>query len=74
MPATAMTTSARSISSRRESRRRRPATPTSGTMDADTPRYSSVRRHSSAAAMSIVPAVTMHTVPSSLGIAFPTDR
>ena len=48
MPATAMTTSAPSISSRRESRRRTPATPTSGTSVEETPRYSSVRRASSA--------------------------
>ncbi len=72
MPATAMTTSARSISSSRESRRRRPATPTSGTMEDETPRYSRVRRASSAAVMSIVPAVTMQTVPSTFGIGFPT--
>lgn len=38
MPATAMTTSARSISSSRESRRRTPATPTSGTRVEATPR------------------------------------
>jgi hypothetical protein len=38
MPATAMTTSARSISSSRESRRKSPATPTSGTSAEETPR------------------------------------
>jgi len=74
MPATATTTSARSISSNRESRRRSPATPTSGTIEDETPRYSSVRRHSSAAVRSIVPAVTMHTVPSSFAIGLPTER
>jgi hypothetical protein len=74
MPATPMTTSARSISSRRERRRRTPATPTSGTSVADTPRYSSVRRASSATAVSIVPAVTMQTVPSTFGIGLPTAR
>lgn len=74
IPATATTTSARSISSRRERRRRSPATPTSATIEEETPRYSSVRRHSSAAVMSTVPAVTMHTVPSSFGIGLPTER
>ena len=74
MPATAMTTSARSISSRRDSRRSRPATPTSGTSEEETPRYSSVRRASSAAVMSMVPAVTTHTVPSTLAIGLPTER
>lgn len=37
MPATAMTTSARSISSRRESIRTTPATPTSGMMREEMP-------------------------------------
>ncbi len=74
MPATAMTTSARSISSSLESRRRSPATPTSGTMPDVTPRYSSVFRASSAASVSIVPAVTMQTVPSTRGIGLPTER
>ena len=74
IPATATTTSARSISSSLDRSRRIPATPTSGTIEAATPRYSSVRRHSSAARMSIVPAVTMHTVPSVFAIGFPTER
>ena len=74
IPATATTTSARSISSRRERRRRIPATPTSATIDDETPRYSSVRRHSSAARMSIVPAVTMQTVPSVFAIGLPAAR
>ncbi len=74
IPATAITTSARSISSSLERSRRRPATPTSGTRVEVTPRYSSVRLASSAAAMSIVPAVTTQTVPSTLGIGFPTER
>jgi hypothetical protein len=38
IPATAMTTSALSTSSRRESRRSNPATPTSGTSAEETPR------------------------------------
>ena len=73
MPATAMTTSARSISSRRESSRSSPATPTSGTSVEETPRYSSVRRASSAAVMSIVPAVTTQTLPSVFAIDLPTE-
>ena len=73
IPATAITTSARSISSSRERRRRRPATPTSGTRVEVTPRYSSVRRASSATTMSIVPAVTTATVPSMRGIGLPTE-
>ena len=72
MPATAITTSARSISSSRERRRSRPATPTSGTSQEDTPRYSSVRRASSAAIVSIVPAVTTQTFPSTFAIGLPT--
>ena len=74
MPAAAMTTSARSISSSRESRRSTPATPTSGTRVEVTPRYSSERRASSATAVSEVPPVTMATVPSTRGMGFPTDR
>ena len=74
MPATAMTASARSISSRRERRRTTPATPTSGTSVEETPRYSSERRASSATGMSEVPAVTTATVASTRGIALPTDR
>jgi hypothetical protein len=73
MPATATTTSARSISSRRERRRRSPATPTSGTSVEEMPRYSSVRRASSATRMSMVPAVTIATVPSTCGIGLPTE-
>ena len=74
MPATAMTTSACSISSRRERSRRTPATPTSGTRSEATPRYSSVRRASSATAESLVPAVTIMTVPATRAIGLPTDR
>lgn len=73
IPATAMTTSARSISSRRASNRRRPATPTSGTIVDVTPRYSRVRRASSATRMSIVPAVTIETTPSCRAIGLPTE-
>ena len=73
IPATAITTSACSISSRRERSRRIPATPTSGTSADVTPRYSRVRRVSSATAMSAVPAVTRMTVPSSRGIGLPTE-
>jgi hypothetical protein len=74
IPATAITTSACSISSSRERRRRIPATPTSGTSVDVTPRYSSVRRVSSATAVSAVPAVTRTTLPSRRGIGFPTER
>ncbi len=74
MPATAMTTLAFSISSRRESRRRTPATPTSGTNVEVTPRYSSVARASSATAVSAVPPVTTETVPSRRRIGLPTER
>ncbi len=74
MPATARTTSARSISSSRESRRRTPATPTSGTSVEETPRYSSDRRASSATAVSEVPAVTTATVPSTRDMGLPTER
>ena len=74
IPATAITTSAFSISSRRESRRRIPATPTSGTVIDPTPRYSSVRRASSATKVSAVPAVTSTTSPSTRASGFPTDR
>jgi hypothetical protein len=74
MPAVAMMTSARSISSRRESRRSTPATPTSGTSVEDTPRYSSDRRASSATGVSEVPAVTTATVPSTRGMGLPTER
>jgi len=72
MPATAMITSAFSISSTRESSRRTPATPTSGTSVEDTPRYSRVLRASSATAVSAVPAGTTATEPSSWRIGFPT--
>jgi hypothetical protein len=74
MPATTRTTSAASISSRRDRRRRTPATPTSGTIDEATPRYSSVRRASSATVVSDVPAVTIATLPSALAIGLPTER
>ena len=74
MPATAMTMSAPSISSRRESSRRTPATPTSGTSVEETPRYSSDRRASSATEVSEVPAVTTATVPSTRGMGLPTER
>lgn len=74
IPATAMTTSAFSTSSSRERRRRIPATPTSGTIVDATPRYSSVRRVSSATTMSAVPAVTRTTFPSSCGMGLPTER
>ena len=74
MPATAMTTSERSISSSRESRRSTPATPTSGTRVEVTPRYSSERRASSATDVSEVPPVTTATTPSTRGMGFPTDR
>ena len=74
MPATAMTTFALSISSRRESRRSTPATPTSGTNVEEMPRYSSVARASSATAVSAVPPVTTETVPSTRRIGFPTER
>jgi len=73
MPATTMTTSHASISSRRERSRSTPATPTSGTSVEDAPRYSSVRRASSATIVSEVPAVTIATVPSTPGIGFPTE-
>lgn len=74
IPAAAMTTSAFSISSSRERRRSTPATPTSGTSDEETPRYSSVRRASSATEKSAVPAVTIATVPSTRGMGFPRER
>jgi hypothetical protein len=74
MPATAMITSALSISSTRERSRSTPATPTSGTSVEETPRYSSVARASSATAVSAVPAVTMATEPSMRRIGFPTER
>ena len=74
MPATAMTTFAFSISSRRESRRSTPATPTSGTSVEETPRYSSVARASSATDVSAGPPVTTETVPSSRRIGLPTER
>jgi len=73
MPATAMTTSAFSTSSSRERRRRIPATPTSGTSVEETPRYSSVRRASSATNVSAVPAVTRTAFPSTRAIGFPTE-
>jgi len=74
IPAHAMITSQRSISSSRDSRRSTPATPTSGTSVDETPRYSSDLHASSAMGMSDVPAVTTATVPSTRGIDFPTDR
>jgi hypothetical protein len=74
IPATAMTTSAFSISSRRDIRRSSPATPTSGTIVDETPRYSSVERASSATVRSIVPAVTTATVPETRFIGLPTER
>ena len=74
IPATAITTSAFSISSSRDRRRRIPATPTSGTVVDDTPRYSSVRRASSATKVSAVPAVTSTTSPSTRASGLPTDR
>ncbi len=74
MPATAMTTSAFSTSSRRERRRRIPATPTSGTSVEATPKYSSVRRASSATNVSAVPAVTSTALPSTCAIGLPTER
>jgi len=74
IPAHAMITSQRSISSRRERRRSTPATPTSGTIVEETPRYSSDFRASSAIGASEVPAVTMATVPSTRGIDLPTAR
>ena len=74
MPATARTTSAASISSRRERSLNTPATPTSGTSTEETPRYSSVRRASSATIVSEVPAVTTATVPSTFGMGLPTER
>ena len=73
IPATAMTTSAFSISSRRERRRSTPATPTSGTRVEATPRYSRVARASSATAVSAVPPVTTATVPGSRRIGLPTE-
>jgi hypothetical protein len=74
MPATAMMTSARSISSSRERSRSTPATPTSGTIVEETPRYSSDRRASSATGVSEVPAVTTETEPSTRCMGLPTDR
>ena len=74
IPAATMTTSAASISSSRASSLRSPATPTSGTIVEATPRYSSVRRASSATFMSEVPAVTMATMPSTRGMGLPTER
>ncbi len=74
MPATAMITSAFSISSTRERSRSTPATPTSGTSVEEMPRYSSVARASSATAVSAVPAVTTATEPSRRRIGFPTAR
>jgi len=73
MPAQTMRTSARSISSRRDSRRSSPATPTSGTRVEATPRYSSVRRASSAISVSAVPAVTTTTDASTRGMGLPTE-
>ena len=74
IPATAITTSAFSISSILERRRSRPATPTSGTIVEEIPRYSSVHRASSATVVSIVPAVTTATVPETRRIGLPTER
>ena len=72
MPATAITTSARSISSSFPRRRTTPATPTSAITRADTPRYASVRRASSATSTSAVPAVTIATSPETGRFALPT--
>jgi hypothetical protein len=73
MPARAITTSACSISSSRESSRSTPATPTSGTIVEETPRYSSERRASSAIGASEVPAVTIATEPSTRAMGLPTE-
>ena len=73
MPARAITMSARSISSSRDMSRSTPATPTSGTMAEETPRYSSERRASSAIGASEVPAVTIATVPSTRAMGLPTE-
>ncbi len=73
MPASAITTSARSISSSRDSSRSTPATPTSGTIAEETPRYSRDRRASSAIGASEVPAVTIATVPSTRAMGLPTE-
>lgn len=73
MPASAITMSARSISSSRDSSRSTPATPTSGTTVDDTPRYSSARRASAATGASEVPAVTIATEPSTRFIGLPTE-
>lgn len=72
MPATAITMSARSISSSLPSSRTTPATPTSAMMREETPRYSSVRRASSATSMSAVPAVTIATSPGTGRFDLPT--
>ncbi len=72
IPATAITTSARSISSSRPSSRTTPATPTSAITRDATPRYSSVRRASCATSMSAVPAVTIATSPGTGRFGFPT--
>ena len=72
IPATAITTSARSISSSLPSRRTTPATPTSAITREETPRYSSVRRASSATSMSAVPAVTIATSPGTTRFDLPT--
>jgi len=50
-----------------------PATPTSGMRVEETPRYSSVRRASSATYVSAVPAVTSTALPSTRAIGFPTE-
>jgi len=72
IPATAITMSARSISSSLPSRRTTPATPTSAITREVTPRYSSVRRASSATSTSAVPAVTIATSPGTNRFDFPT--
>lgn len=74
IPATAITTSARSISSSRPSSRTTPATPTSAITRDETPRYSSVRRASCATSRSAVPAVTIATSPAIAALGFPTRR
>lgn len=74
IPATAITTSARSISSSLPSSRTTPATPTSAMIREETPRYSRVRRASSATSMSAVPAVTIATSPGTGRLGFPTCR
>ncbi len=72
IPATAITTSARSMSSSRDSSRTTPATPMSGRSREEIPTYSSVRRASSATGTSAVPAGSTATSPGIFGLPFPT--